>query len=431
MKTGDEGAVGEVLVSTGTGFVGVDYDMEEGEIVEDEVLIDNGNGDFGKQKKLDSDVESGEIETDRYDNTNTEINEDHMDIVGKKLRKLGEDNVDVKRGDEMDWERMNSAESLSNGNCAHKYHSDHTRHHNIDASPVEGSDKMLSNYDYETQGSFQIKSLSSEKRHRVVAHSPSRDKYAKVSSSRNLSKSPDWSRGRSRSRSIFREASVVGTPHKQEDSYYMERRHRSDSVDDRIIANHRDYRHSSRDVVRDTERELKEQVGQSSDQVAATDTVENVDGQAEGADVYVADPSFSVGKSPSQNGLSALERPTGTGGLGEGTPKSERSDDMFCDDIFGESPAGVRKTGKGEGLAVEKSGLHDNWDDAEGYYGYRFGEILDGRYEIIAAHGKGVFSTVVRGKDLKAKPGDPEEVAIKIIRSNETMWVILGFPGFL
>lgn len=53
--------------------------------------------------------------------------------------------------------------------------------------------------------------------------------------------------------------------------------------------------------------------------------------------------------------------------------------------------------------------------------GYRFGEVLDSRYEIVAAHGKGVFSTVVRAKDLKAKSGDPEEVAIKIIRSNETM----------
>lgn len=57
--------------------------------------------------------------------------------------------------------------------------------------------------------------------------------------------------------------------------------------------------------------------------------------------------------------------------------------------------------------------------------GYRFGEVLDSRYEIVAAHGKGVFSTVVRAKDLKAKSGDPEEVAIKIIRSNETMWVTL------
>lgn len=55
------------------------------------------------------------------------------------------------------------------------------------------------------------------------------------------------------------------------------------------------------------------------------------------------------------------------------------------------------------------------------YPGYRFGEILDGRYEVTAAHGKGVFSTVVRAKNLKAANGEPEEVAIKIIRSNDTM----------
>lgn len=53
--------------------------------------------------------------------------------------------------------------------------------------------------------------------------------------------------------------------------------------------------------------------------------------------------------------------------------------------------------------------------------GYRFGELLDGRYEITAAHGKGVFSTVVRAKNIKAGNGEPEEVAIKIIRSNDTM----------
>ncbi|CAA3006103.1 serine threonine- kinase prpf4B [Olea europaea subsp. europaea] len=669
MKSGDKGAVGEVLVSTGTGFMGVDYDMEEGEIVEDEGLIDNGDG--GDHKKLGSDIESGEIDTERDDNTNTEINEDNMNIVGKNLKQLGEDNSDAKRGDEMDWERTHSADGLSNGNHVHKHHSDGIRHHKIDASPVEGSERRLSDYDYDTWGIFQRTALSSEEKHSVVAHS-SHGKYGKESSSRNVSKSPDWSRGRSRSQSIFREASVAGTPHKPDDSYYMERKHRTDSDDERLIAHNRDYRHSSRDVVRDTERErscsrysdrmerhlsreiydlhredsrergrdrtrekdgererkrqrerekeremarhrdrerererererdkgrerdkereqererekererrmgrkrdrlreerdrdrdgvresreargrdrdrenesdrksrhhrygsvddgyrdrdryndsrlvknsendhidrsrktasenvssksnladrntenikreedeqedyqeriamqlaeqeedlerireesrrrkqailekyknkqspqpigtqsqdmVKVQVGQSSDQVASPDMVENVDGTAEGADVYVAEPSFSVGKSPSQKGLSALERSTGTGGLGEGTPKSERSDDMFCDDIFGESPAGARKTGKGEGLAVERSGLNDNWDDAEGYYGYRFGETLDGRYEITAAHGKGVFSTVVRAKDLKAKPGDPEEVAIKIIRSNETMY---------
>ncbi|CAK9865030.1 unnamed protein product [Sphagnum jensenii] len=109
--------------------------------------------------------------------------------------------------------------------------------------------------------------------------------------------------------------------------------------------------------------------------------------------------------------------------LDEGSsPKSERSADMFCDDIFGESPAGGRKTGKGDGMVIDTSGLTDNWDDAEGRYSFRIGEILDGRYEILSSHGSGVFSTVVRARDMKAGRGDPEVVAIKIIRNNETMY---------
>ncbi|XP_021814445.1 serine/threonine-protein kinase prp4-like isoform X2 [Prunus avium] len=129
---------------------------------------------------------------------------------------------------------------------------------------------------------------------------------------------------------------------------------------------------------------------------------------------------FSI--SPQQNGDAASRMTSGATGLGEGTPKSERSDGIFCDDIFGETPVGVRKLGKGDGVRIERSGLHDNWDDAEGYYSYRFGELLDARYEIAAAHGKGVFSTVVRAKNLKVGNGEPDEVAIKIIRSNDTMY---------
>lgn len=142
----------------------------------------------------------------------------------------------------------------------------------------------------------------------------------------------------------------------------------------------------------------------------------------DGSDTFVPDPTFSVGKEPLQAGTLPAERRSCAGGLGEGSPKSERSADMFCDDIFGESPARIRKPGRGDGLPVDTSGLHDNWDDAEGYYGYRIGEVLDGRYEVIASHGKGVFSSVVRAKDLKAGKGEPEEVAIKIIRNNETMY---------
>lgn len=142
----------------------------------------------------------------------------------------------------------------------------------------------------------------------------------------------------------------------------------------------------------------------------------------DGSDSFVPDLNFSVGKESLQNGILPAEKTLGTGALGEGSPKSEVGADMFSDDIFGETPVKIRKPARGDGLPVDTSGLHDNWDDAEGYYSYRIGEVLDGRYEIIAAHGKGVFSSVVRAKDLKAGKGEPEEIAIKIIRNNETMY---------
>ncbi|KAJ0974909.1 hypothetical protein J5N97_016874 [Dioscorea zingiberensis] len=168
---------------------------------------------------------------------------------------------------------------------------------------------------------------------------------------------------------------------------------------------------------------VKDKTCDLSDNVAVSQVpTEGQENRHDPSDVYIADSLFVLGKSPVQNGKHTLENTSVTHGLGEGTPKSERSADMFCDDIFGESPTGVRKSGKADGLQIERSGALDNWDDAEGYYSYRFGEVLDGRYEVIAAHGKGVFSTVVRAKDLKAGKGDPEEVAIKIIRNNETMY---------
>ncbi|CAN1296369.1 Serine/threonine-protein kinase PRP4 homolog, partial [Linum perenne] len=149
--------------------------------------------------------------------------------------------------------------------------------------------------------------------------------------------------------------------------------------------------------------------------------LQTVDGSSGGRDMNVAAPTVSLGKSPLQNVVHVSDDSVSPGGLGEGTPKSERSEERYCDDIFGETPTTIRKVSKVDGLPVVRSALHDNWDDAEGYYSYRFGEILDGRYEIIAAHGRGVFSTVVRAKDLKAGNDEPEEVAIKIIRNNETM----------
>ncbi|XP_011077099.1 serine/threonine-protein kinase prpf4B [Sesamum indicum] len=658
----DDGALGEVLVSGGSGFAGVDYEMEEGEIVEDDGLVDFGKDSDKSKKNLHSDVESGEIETNGYDDSNMGVNEENAERVDKTLRKFGKDSVDGKESGEAD--RFSNLEGLVNGNYALKYDKSDNR-------VPYGDGKKAGDFLDEVERRSLRKASSSEKRPRDVSRSDSHDKYLKESSQSNLSRSPEWSRGRSRSRSIAREVSV-------EEPYCIEIKKKSESDDERVNARAKSYRHSSRDDVREKERErsssryaerverhysretrdsyregsrerhwdrdrtrekerekeemekerernrvrdrdrgererdvlkdrarerdkererdrdrardrererergrererdkdrvreeknkdrdrgreevrdgrrtrsrdkdrenesdrvnrrqkydndedgyrdrdndsghrrysedyhrdrarrsglenmssvdkqeeqakeshereddrqedyqekitmqlaeqeeddlerikeesrrrrqailekyknqhqknekqaqdmAKDQGGESSAQVVSAENVpEKSENRLEGADTYIPESSFSLGKSPSQNGFSALQVPSGAGGLGEGSPKSERSNDMFCDDIFGESPAGVRKAGKGDGVAVEKSGLNDNWDDAEGYYGYRFGEVLDGRYEIIAAHGKGVFSTVVRAKDLKAKLGDPEEVAIKIIRNNETMY---------
>ncbi|WWC58344.1 uncharacterized protein I303_100884 [Kwoniella dejecticola CBS 10117] len=72
----------------------------------------------------------------------------------------------------------------------------------------------------------------------------------------------------------------------------------------------------------------------------------------------------------------------------------------------------------------------DNVDDTEGYYRITPGEILDdGRYQVTITLGKGMFSAVVKAKVLKAVKQERrqdvvgKEVAIKVIRSQESMYV--------
>jgi hypothetical protein len=52
----------------------------------------------------------------------------------------------------------------------------------------------------------------------------------------------------------------------------------------------------------------------------------------------------------------------------------------------------TRKSGKDGGSHAQRNANPDTWEDAEGHYTYRSGELLNGRYEIAAAHGKGVCS---------------------------------------
>uniref|UniRef100_A0A0D9VY26 non-specific serine/threonine protein kinase n=1 Tax=Leersia perrieri TaxID=77586 RepID=A0A0D9VY26_9ORYZ len=94
-----------------------------------------------------------------------------------------------------------------------------------------------------------------------------------------------------------------------------------------------------------------------------------------------------------------------------------RKPDIVGNDNVGQQPIG-RKLGKENSMLIKKNTLHGNWEDEDGYYIYHFGEVLQDRYEITARRGKGVFSTVVHARDLKAQKDGHREVAIKIICNN-------------
>lgn len=73
----------------------------------------------------------------------------------------------------------------------------------------------------------------------------------------------------------------------------------------------------------------------------------------------------------------------------------------------------------------ENPSLTDNWDDAEGYYRVRIGEVMDSRYTVYGYTGQGVFSNVVRARDNSViQESKNPDVAVKIIRNNEIMYVI-------
>lgn len=67
----------------------------------------------------------------------------------------------------------------------------------------------------------------------------------------------------------------------------------------------------------------------------------------------------------------------------------------------------------------------DQWDDQHGDYIIRAGDMVDGRYKIVKRPngsspllGKGSFGQVVYAIDTKAKRGQPQDVALKIIKNH-------------
>ncbi|GAA6049893.1 hypothetical protein JCM3770_004234 [Rhodotorula araucariae] len=123
-------------------------------------------------------------------------------------------------------------------------------------------------------------------------------------------------------------------------------------------------------------------------------------------------------------------------------------DDMFAIGVEEKKPKTGRKKKAGvtivnRGLptdTTDASLLADNYDDPEGYYRVILGEVLDdGRYHVVANLGKGMFSSVVKARDLGEKglgkydgepglagrgvgEGERRDVAIKIVRSQESMF---------
>lgn len=90
------------------------------------------------------------------------------------------------------------------------------------------------------------------------------------------------------------------------------------------------------------------------------------------------------------------------------------------DDMFGEKAdeeALNRVVNKS--AAISQTGASaDDWDDAEGYYKAKIGEVMAGRYLVTEDFcGKGVFSNVVKCKDQQ----DGSAVAIKVMRCNDMM----------
>ncbi|KAF4472463.1 CMGC DYRK PRP4 kinase [Fusarium albosuccineum] len=99
--------------------------------------------------------------------------------------------------------------------------------------------------------------------------------------------------------------------------------------------------------------------------------------------------------------------------------------DMFAEDFdedkYATKPVEPVAPTAGDGVApdfpaVTKGGILEG-DDKDGYYKIRIGEVLNGRYQIQSALGRGMFSGVARAVDITTK----QLVAIKMMRNNDAL----------
>lgn len=100
-----------------------------------------------------------------------------------------------------------------------------------------------------------------------------------------------------------------------------------------------------------------------------------------------------------------------------GSPKGPQQTNTY--DMFGDDAAIANANHSAINRNAGNNALdNDNWDDADGYYKFQMGEKMQERYEVYEVTGKGVFSNVLRARDVDE---GNREVAIKIIRNNDMM----------
>ncbi|RYO89132.1 hypothetical protein DL766_008525 [Monosporascus sp. MC13-8B] len=109
-------------------------------------------------------------------------------------------------------------------------------------------------------------------------------------------------------------------------------------------------------------------------------------------------------------------------------PNGDEDDDfdMFAEDFDEDKFAAPKPTDVGPlvddrkvpaALAQPNGGGILEGDDKDGYYKIRIGEILNGRYQVQATLGKGMFSGVARAVDIT----NSKLVAIKMMRNNDAL----------
>eukprot|EP00193_Tetraselmis_chui_P021788 CAMPEP_0177793834 /NCGR_PEP_ID=MMETSP0491_2-20121128/25303_1 /TAXON_ID=63592 /ORGANISM="Tetraselmis chuii, Strain PLY429" /LENGTH=845 /DNA_ID=CAMNT_0019316409 /DNA_START=173 /DNA_END=2710 /DNA_ORIENTATION=+ len=155
------------------------------------------------------------------------------------------------------------------------------------------------------------------------------------------------------------------------------------------------------------------------------DSAEDVELLKEGGERSIGDDGKARDQ-PGQGMFSGERDSELKSGLKPAEAKKEVVPDMFAedeeaDDMFAKTPTGADGAPTKAEVNAAK-GLLDNWDDADGYYQFKTGEVLLDKYKVTAAQGRGVFSSVFRAQDVSRQPGAPNEVCIKVIRNNEVMY---------